>query len=955
MADLGQANPVDRENWKTVDETSELLTAGDFRAFFRDVHGYSPFPWQERLARQVIDHGVWPKVIDLPTGTGKTAVLDTAVFAMAARPERSPRRVVFVIDRRIVVDQVCKRALRIRDCVKSGKTIILRRIRERLGCLSDAREPLGVASLRGGVPIDNEWTHRPDQPWVIVSTVDQFGSRLLFRGYGVTPSMRPVHAGLAGQDCIVILDEVHLSVPFAQTLGHVAALDPGTLPRRFSIVEMSATPSDKNAERFQLDPVADLEECDELRRRVRAAKLARLVSVRDHNCLPSAIVKIVKSITAQSRSGSMVRSVGVVVNRVGTARETHRSLEESGLSTFLITGRMRPLDRIDVLAELGPTIDPDVDCDRSEPIVVVATQAIEVGADFSFDALVTECAPVDSLRQRFGRLARRGRLACAGAPAQAWILGPKSIVASKKPDPIYGEATKKTWEELEQRAMAGLIGVGPLELSGFPDSAFAPRLDAPLLLRTHMNAWTQTQPEPVVQPPLDWFLHGIDLDRVANPDVSLLWRFDRTTEVLRLVPPRQAEFLQVPIGAVKSWLSGGAAMEITDVGSPGAEPGESLQRGIDRVADFVRWEGFGREPDGRVSVNEIRPGDVLIVDPGFGGLRAGSWDPSSSEQVTDLGDAAQVAVGHRATLRLDSRLLDTPSLPKPSDEVEADSSATKRISEWLDHWLRSECGDQGDWFSNSIRRLRDGFDITAVGLDDETPTRGYWVLIERHSLTKKPVVDAGTMDGSDESGSLIGTQVSLRRHLDGVGNRAGNIAQKLGLASEFVDDLRLAGRLHDVGKVDRRFQAELVGDDPVALEMLEEPLAKSLPDARRVRRYPKGMRHEIASVAMLESNYSVLNAAHDRDLVLHLVGTHHGWARPLAPIIGDPEPQTLRYSFDGSEMIVGSDLAESTLALDMADRFWRLVERFGYYGLAWLEAILRLADHQQSAEEASLP
>ena len=919
----------------------------DFAAFFRDVHDCEPFPWQRRLTAQVLDRGRWPEVIDLPTGTGKTAVLDTAVFALAARPAVSPRRVVFVIDRRIVVDQVYERAQRIQNRIEEGRTPLLQWVRDRLRSLSGG-EPLGVAALRGGIPIGNEWAQRPDQPWVMVSTVDQFGSRLLFRGYGVSPGMRPIHAGLAGNDCLVILDEVHLSVPFAETLAQVAGLPSGKLPRRFEVVEMSATPSNRDAERFMLDPGSDLEGCAELRRRVDAAKEARLESVRTPDALPAAVAKLVDALK-KSEGDEGVRSVGVVVNRVRTARETYRALWEAGYRTFLITGRMRPLDRVETLDGMGPAVDPDGERDGDALTVVVATQAIEVGADFSFDAMITECAPVDSLRQRFGRLDRRGfQAARSGSAARAWIIGPKSILTAKKPDPVYGDAAKVTWEELERRAAAGPIDVGPRALMDFPCGTAAPRACAPLLLQTHMDAWAQTRPEPIVQPSVEWFLHGIEYERTANPDVSILWRWDRSAEMLRLVPPRQAEFLQVPIDAAKAWLSGGREVEVADVTQARVEEDGLSAAGAG--AGWVRWEGFGKAPES-IGVDEIRPGDVLVVDPTRGGLRAGTWDPTATDPVADLGDAAQLAYGRRATLRLDSRVIPAGIPPLPADEPEADTPARERVSQWLARQA-AEQDERPAWFSDALTRLSRGFELTPVDLDDES---GYYVLTERHADTNRPVVDATVMDDSDESGSLTGTGVTLRRHLDGVGERAGEIAQRLGLPLELGRDLCLAGRLHDLGKVDRRFQAQLVGGDPVALELLDEPLAKSLPGVARVRRYPAGMRHEVASVAMVESNPDVLAAAYDKDLVLHLVGTHHGWGRPLPPVIEDPEPRTLTYTFDGHLLTSDSDLVESSLALDMADRFWRLVERYGYHGLAWLEAILRLADHQQSAEEGAQP
>jgi len=928
------------------------LAHADFSEFFGDVHGYEPFPWQRRLAEQVLGQRKWPGVIDLPTGTGKTALLDVAVFAMAAQPAITPRRVVFVIDRRIVVDQVYKRAEKIRDRLEKAETQVLRRIRARLRELSGG-EPLGVAALRGGIPIDGEWTHRPDQPWVVVSTVDQFGSRLLFRGYGVTPGMRPVHAGLAGNDCLVILDEVHLSVPFAETLAQVSALRSGVLPRRFATVNMSATPSIDKAEPFRLKTELDLNGCAELRRRVEARKQAKLEPVSNHKAMPSVVLKIVKSIkTAIRRNECQVRSIGVVVNRVRTARDTYSALADAGYSAHLITGRMRPLDRIDALEKIGPIVDPDGDRRSNELTVVVATQAIEVGADFSFDALITECAAVDSLRQRFGRLDRRGTLSGhTGKPAQAWIIGPKSVVGVKKPDLIYGTSARVTWEELEHRYKDGPLDVGPMFLQDFPDNASAPRAKSPLLLKTHMDAWVQTRPEPIVQPSIDWFLHGINERRPA--DVSILWRWDRSSEALRLVPPRQAEFLQVPVGAVSSWLAGNAAeIDVADAGHALAQENSHLPvKPQDDMARVDRWAGFGRDVE-RIALKDIRSGDVLVLDPQRGGLSAGTWDPASKDPVTDLGDAAQIEYRRKATLRLDSRLPYVDSPPTPADEAESEVSISNRVASWLGG-RTIEQDEQNTWFFQAVSRLADNFEVTAVRISEHSPNKGYYILTERHRETRKTVVEAGTMDGSDEAGSFTSTGVLLDQHLAGVGKRAGKIAERLGLPDAVVTDLRLAGHLHDLGKVDGRFQLGLVGGDRVELEKRRgEPLAKSLPNARRITKYPVGMRHEIASVAMIESNRDILSAAHDKDLVLHLVGTHHGWARPIPPIVKDNEPQALSYILDGCFMEANSDLAESSLALDMADRFWRLVEYYGYHGLAWLEAILRLADHQQSAEEA---
>lgn len=999
------------------------LAAADFDSYFHGVHGHKPYPWQSRLTRQVLEEGGWPDVIDLPTGTGKTAVLDTAVFALAVSPDISPRRIVFVIDRRIVVDQVYDRARTIRDSIGAATEGVLAETRRRLRDLTGNEELLGVAALRGGrggIPLDAEWARRPDQPWVMVSTVDQFGSRLLFRGYGASPRKRPILAGLAGNDCLVILDEVHLSRAFAATLRDVSSDGEvplirsvaERLPRRFKVVEMSATPLNTGGRRFELQ-AGDLQQSQRLRRIAEAPKRATLVTIGGsspaHESIPKKVVELVermrqdqKSVgNSAERSGQLFevkrelrqdeRSVGVIVNRVRTARETHKLLQQHGFPAHLLTGRMRPIDKQRVLDEISICVDPDLP-PPDELTVLVSTQAIEVGADFSFDALISEAAPIDSLRQRLGRLDRRGSLAeQRQGPARCWVLGVASELKPNRPDPVYGHATRRTWDELQSLADDGEIDIGPssdLAKQLSPDTQ-APKPEAPLLLPTHVAAWSQTSPTPVADPPIGEFLHGKDSQR--EPDVLIAWRWDRSSEALGFVPPRPAELLTVPVSAIHGWIRRAAEMPLSDAGAGssndevhhvGPRDGEAVQSQLQRVS---RWTGNEELTEDVRRIDDIKPGDLLIVDPAMGGLRAATWDPSAlpssplgladddnpPEPVEDLGDQAQLAYGVRATLRLDPRLLSVLGLPDrlraPSPQDEQDASKTPR--EAVDGWL-VEALDSGTlpyWMIQVIERLQgsNGFDIELVSEDTE---QGYYVLVER-------AIDPGILDEFDDKPSLTGVETKLRDHLVGVGAKAEAYGRRLRLPDEVVDDLRLAGELHDLGKVDCRFQAQMHGHDPVLIAAADEPLAKSVHGARTRRNQWPPVRHEISSVALAQSSPAVLDLAHDRDLVLHLVGTHHGHGRPLPPIRKDDSPQELSVeghlsqdgfrlgaardneSDDSAEacsrvcMNVSSDLAETPLALEMADRFWRLQERYGHHGLAWLEAIFRLADQQRSAEE----
>lgn len=71
---------------------------------FKALTGFSPLSWQKRLFSEYFGKGEIPSAVDIPTGLGKTAVMALWLIAQA-NGARLPRRLVYVVDRRAVVDQ----------------------------------------------------------------------------------------------------------------------------------------------------------------------------------------------------------------------------------------------------------------------------------------------------------------------------------------------------------------------------------------------------------------------------------------------------------------------------------------------------------------------------------------------------------------------------------------------------------------------------------------------------------------------------------------------------------------------------------------------------------------------------------------------------------------------------------------------------------------------------------
>lgn len=921
------------------------LKREDFAAYFAAVHdGSTPYAWQERLLNAVLADGRWPDAVVAPTGAGKTSVIDVHVFAHAlvaanggARP---PRRLAMVVARRVLVDDQHRYARDLAALLADAQEGVLAEVAAHLRPEhSGEQEPaLRVALLRGGEPPSRRWADHPTAVAVLCATPDMWGSRLLLRGYGSSPWAWPREAGLLAVDTVCVVDEAHLSQQLLCTARRVAALmpvadQPWEGPSPLQVVETTATPTTRHGLQQGVEDT-DLADGSSLRDRLCRSKPVTLIPRKDWPATPArhTVVEEMadRALTLRSAAGEP-RTVGCFVNTVSRAVALAATLHARGVAVVMLCGQVRPID-VALLEKTYPgLLSPGGNAGVE---VLVATQTLEVGVDLDLGAVVTELAEATALVQRAGRVNRRG-LAASG-PIEVVI--PDGEVSARDRSGPYGP-------EVLQEALSWVRG------RAGDDGGLAPwavRNDPPpprrrrRLQRPELGQvwhWDRTSDRLAADPQLDLWLAD---DLKPDTAVSLVVRENLpdddadAVEQVRVLRPRRHEAFGVPIRAARTILE----QELARLRKydPRAQLRAVLVRG-DEV-EPLPW----RVESGELSPT-IRPGDVIVVGTDlavFTPVRDGSPPVATEESeafrrapARDVLEATAERPDGPRTGEIIHRIPCTEDLAdrlRP-DEVDDPVDVWEVTATWLAEHPRDRspmAAAAADLLAHGDRRHADVLVLPAQG-----PPREVVVLDAR-----RPTAD----DAIRQEWTPATGRVTLAAHQRDVAERATALATEVGLPDTLTNALHTAALHHDDGKADPRFQIRL-GARPAGPD-----LAKSHgeigPETQRRRDDRSGLpprwRHEQLSVV---AAWPEIASGPDHDLVARLIGTTHGHGRASFP-------------HTAGELLGNTDTDAAAVDLAVAlfdtggwdDLIERTRLRYGVWGCAYLEALLRAADGQISAE-----
>jgi len=920
-----------------------------FKTEFTNLTGNSPFPWQETIYNEWFTKGRFPSQCSLPTGLGKTSIVAIWLLALANNPDSLPRRLVYVVNRRTVVDQTTIEVEKYRTALQSD---VLQSVRERLTRLcalplvsvgNAIASPLALSTLRGQFADNREWSADPARPAIIVGTVDMVGSRLLFSGYGVGFKGKPLHAGFLGKDVLLVHDEAHLEPAFQALVDSIVEqqrieerLQNGPC-QKLRVIELSATTRgvtnriDEEDEGFALTD-KDLAH-PIVQERINATKVMTLVEVADETQSAEKIAEIAlnrgKDIDGQDLNVAVI----IFVRTLKDVKKVYSQLanEKSGVGAAQVrqlTGTMRGLER-DAFTKSDPVFmrflpeknrNPDVD-PTPGTVYLICTSAGEVGIDISADHLVCDLSPFDSMAQRFGRVNRYGRQ----QGTRIDVVYPKEIGKKDKKTGEFkaDEIDICRWKTLELLGSLPTVDEGCFDASPSALSNLSPtaRQEAftppPTILPTSdilFDAWTMTSIRENMpgRPDVAPYLHGLADDL---PQTSIAWRseLDLVDDDPNLARALQEIFTKHRI-----------------------RPHETVTATSSRVIEFFKeiTKKKAALRDTRIAILFSRQlvlttiGDLidkprplnadptLILPASFGYLhRNGTLDADEVPSVAHDETIAQSldVADHTGYERLPDIAPRARVIIKRS---ESGWSAEGLLSQTATKTLPNQVFKTSTELVNKLRGdlYRVQFVQPIEYNQDDEPVRS---LVSLVPLLLRP-----------ES-----QEQDLSFHVDRVEKVARLIAEKLNLSDLFREALLFAAKWHDEGKKAALWQRYIGGPNSNG-----QPLGKSANwcDPKKL----SGYRHEFGSLLRIEHPQRLQTKcvpptdSDALDLAMHLIAAHHGHARPHFSNRFDKE-------FSEQE-------CEAT-HIETIRRFARLQRTYGRWGLAYLESLLRAADAAASA------
>jgi len=862
-----------------------------FDIMFKQLTGHDPFPWQMELYTNWFSMGKFPTTCNLPTGLGKTNVIAVWLIALA-NGAKMPRRLVYVVNRRTVVDQATREAEKLRENLR--KADLVSPLQKLCGLYHET--PLAISTLRGQFADNGEWCADPTRPAVIIGTVDMIGSRLLFSGYGLGYKRKPFHAGLIGQDTLLAHDEAHLEPAFQ---GLLSAIQQEQQRSRelgsFHVLELSATTRGQETP-FSLTPkeksppdqlpAKTTEPIHIVWQRIKARKECCFHALEDSKKLA---IEMGNFALEQYRNSQ--NAVMVYVRKVEDAEKIIALLRKAKQQVQQLTGTLRGWERDSMVKDpifirfLSPSNRPKDVVPAKGIVYLICTSAGEVGVDISADHLISDLTPFDSMAQRFGRVNRLGEGDARIDVFHNWEGYTNTALNAELPP--FNQACVKTLCLLQRLPSIGddFYSANSLSLYQLP---LADRLDAftptPTIVPVTdilLDAWALTSIRSTLpgRPSIEPYLHGIcDWEL---PETHVAWR----------------EEVEVVTGYL-----------------------------LDRYSPEDLLEDYPLKPNEQLRDNSYRIYDRLKKLPMPKDTSIWLMSNSGSIEPTTLGallDSGKESIYYKTVL--------LP--PKAGGLDQGMLSPTSKVAEDISgHWY----DDKGRQRRTRVWDTDPEWHITTKGMrlirqikfqegdeGDESETSS-WLWFERPA------------NAENEGSQFAREPVAWQDHTDDVFNTASRITEALEqqLPKDIRKALQLAAKFHDLGKKRELWQLSIGNPDP------QNWLAKS---GRKMK--PIGLthyRHEFGSLLDIEKESEFQKQTDEmKDLILHVIAAHHGWARPhFEPRGYDPPPTT---SADNDRT-----------AIAVLQRFGRLQQRYGRWGLAYLESILRAADYTASAYPSNI-